>query len=116
MAGRVEAADAKPAKKDSRAAARPKEATFTTSVTPAEAKPGETVTYSVTARLEAPWHIYKYSKEHSAPRTAPSTPSSTSSADPAGLKLRRATGPPRSPPIKKKEPAFSRHLPSSNTS
>ncbi len=63
MAPRVEAGDAKPAKKDSRAGARPKEATFTTSVSPAEAKPGDTVTYKVTAKLDAPWHIYKYSKD-----------------------------------------------------
>ncbi len=55
--------DAKPVKKDSRIQVRPKQAVLTTSVSPSEARPGETVTYSVTAKLEAPWHIYKYSKD-----------------------------------------------------
>ncbi len=98
----VEAQDTKqPAKKDSRAAARPKEATFTTTVTPAEAKPGDTVTYKVTAKVEAPWHIYRYSK------IQPNGPKYTEFDffDPAGLKL-EGDWSPSSPPIKKNEPAF----------
>jgi thiol:disulfide interchange protein len=99
---RSKAADAKPAKKDSRATTRPKEATFTTTVTPAEARPGDTVTYKVTAKIDAPWHIYKYSK----------TPSQDGPKytefdffDPAGLKL-EGDWLPSVDPIKKKEPAF----------
>jgi thiol:disulfide interchange protein DsbD len=36
---------------------------FSTSVKPASGKAGDTVTYSVTARLAPEWHIYKYSKK-----------------------------------------------------
>ena len=41
----------KPAKKDSRAFIKSKNATFTTSVEPAEARPGDTITFKVTAKL-----------------------------------------------------------------
>ena len=98
----VLADDAKPAKKDSRAAARPKEATFTTSVIPAEAKPGDTVTYKVTAKVEAPWHIYKYSK--TPPADGPKY-TEFDFFDPAGLKV-EGDWTPSVAPIKKKEPAF----------
>ena len=60
--GKVRADDAKPLKKDSSTRVRPKEATFTTSVTPGTAKPGDLVTYQVKAKIAPPWHIYKYSK------------------------------------------------------
>ena len=102
LPGRVEAADAKPAKKDSRPAARPKEATFTTSVTPSDAKPGDTVTYKVTAKIEAPWHIYKYSKtqQDNGPKYT-----EFDFFDPADLKILGDWSPSLSP-IKKKEPAF----------
>ncbi len=74
----------KPAKKDSRAFIKSKNATFTTSVEPAEARPGETVTFKVTAKLEPGYHIYKYSKEPAA-----SGPVNTTFDffDPAGLKV-----------------------------
>lgn len=53
------AADApKPARKDSSARAKPKDATLTAVIEPAEAKPGETVTLKVTAKLKPGWHIY----------------------------------------------------------
>ncbi len=100
--GHAVAADARPAKKDSRAAARPKEATFTTSVTPAEARPGDTVTYKVTARIEAPWHIYKYAKtqQENGPKYT-----EFDFFDPAGLKV-VGDWTPSLTPIRKKEPAF----------
>ena len=44
------------------AALKPKNAVLTTSVEPAEAKPGDTVTFKVTAKLDPGTHIYKYSK------------------------------------------------------
>ena len=53
---------AKPAHKETSAKLLPKEVTFTTEVTPAEAKPGDTVTYKVTAKIAAPWHVYAYLK------------------------------------------------------
>src|SRR5690349_18337149 len=57
----VTAADPpKPAKKDTPRALKPKTAVLTTSVEPAEAKPGERVTFKVTAKLEPGFHIYKY--------------------------------------------------------
>jgi thiol:disulfide interchange protein len=52
----------KPAIKDTSKAIKPKTAVLTTSVEPAEAKPGETVTFKVTAKLDPGYHIYKYSK------------------------------------------------------
>ena len=53
----------KPKLPDSRARLKPKDAELTTSVEPAEAKPGETVTFKVTAKLDPGYHIYKYTKE-----------------------------------------------------
>jgi thiol:disulfide interchange protein DsbD len=99
---RSAADDAKPAKKDSREAVRPKEATFTTSVHPAEARPGETVTYKVTAKIDESWHIYKYSK-----KPVDNGPKYTEFDffDPAGLKI-DGDWSPSIAPIKKKEPAF----------
>src|SRR4051794_33088696 len=52
-----------PAKKDSSARLKPKEVVLTPSVTPSEARPGETVVYKVTAKLNPGWHIYTYAKD-----------------------------------------------------
>ncbi len=100
--GQSPAADAKPVKKDSRPAARPKEATFTTTVTPAEAKPGDTVTYQVTAKIDENWHIYKYSK-----KPIDNGPKYTEFDffDPAALKI-EGDWSPSVAPTQKKEPAF----------
>jgi len=58
----VTAADPpKPAKKDTSTRLKSKNAALTTSVEPAEAKPGELVTFKVTAKLDPGYHIYKYS-------------------------------------------------------
>jgi Thiol:disulfide interchange protein DsbD, N-terminal len=54
----------KPAKKDTAAGLKPTQATLTASVEPAEAKPGDTVSFKVTAKLDAGFHIYKYSTEN----------------------------------------------------
>jgi len=94
--------DAKPAKKDSPSRVRPKEATFTTSVTPAQAKPGDVVIYRVKAKIEAPWHIYKYSATQieNGPRFT-----EFDFFDRAGLTLEKSwTVAPD--PTKKREPAF----------
>jgi thiol:disulfide interchange protein DsbD len=53
-----------PAKKDNAAGLKPSQATLTASVEPAEAKPGDTVSFKVTAKLDSGFHIYKYSKEN----------------------------------------------------
>ncbi len=96
------AADAKPAKKDSRPQTRPKEAAFTTSVTPAQARVGDVVTYKVTARLAHPWHIYKYSKV-----PVDNGPKFTTFDffDPSGLDVQGDWTASREP-TRKKEPAF----------
>ncbi len=99
---RASAADARPAKKDSRAQVRPKEATFTTTVTPAQARPGDVVTYKITARIEAPWHIYRQAKVQ--PENGPLY-TEFDFFDPAGLTVEGDWSPSRGP-IKKKEPAF----------
>ena len=57
------AAPGKPAHKDTMAKLVPKEVTFATEITPAAAKPGDTVTYRVTATIAAPWHMYAHLKE-----------------------------------------------------
>jgi thiol:disulfide interchange protein len=51
-----------PAKKDSIAELKPRSAKVTGSVEPAEAKPGDTVTFSVAFKLDPGFHIYKYDK------------------------------------------------------
>jgi hypothetical protein len=53
----------KPANKDTGAGQKPAQATLTATVEPAEAKPGDTVSFKVTAKLDAGFHIYKYSTE-----------------------------------------------------
>ncbi len=55
-----------PAVKDSRLAFRSKSLTFTTAVDPREARPGDTVTFKVTAKLKPGFHVYKYGKEQGA--------------------------------------------------
>ena len=52
----------KPAQKDSPTRARPKDAIFSTSVEPSEAKPGETVHFNVNVKLSPGWHIYTQAK------------------------------------------------------
>jgi thiol:disulfide interchange protein len=92
---------AAPAKKDSAAAIKPKSAVLSTSVDPAEAKPGETVTFKVTAKLDPGFHIYKYSKEQ-----GPGPINTTFDFfDPAGLKI-DGDWTASSEPLKKKDPNF----------
>ena len=52
-----------PKRKDSPSAIKPREVTYVTKVEPAKAAPGDTVTYTVTAKIAQPWHIYAYIKE-----------------------------------------------------
>jgi thiol:disulfide interchange protein DsbD len=56
------AARAAPAQKDSSARMKPPGVTFTPSSTPTEVRPGETVTYEVTAKLNPGLHIYAVAK------------------------------------------------------
>jgi thiol:disulfide interchange protein DsbD len=69
LAGDVGAADPpKPTKKDTFAGLKPKNAVLTTSVEPAEARPGDTVTFHVTAKLDPGTHIYHHAvKQGSGP-------------------------------------------------
>ena len=52
-----------PAKKDDSARMKPKDVIVSAAVAPIEAKPGETLTFKVTAKLNPGWHIYIYSKQ-----------------------------------------------------
>src|SRR5437868_4896719 len=63
----------KPKIADSRPRIKPKEAELTTSVEPAAAKPGQTVTFKVTAKLKPGYHIYKYTKTKTPPGSGPSS-------------------------------------------
>src|SRR3954454_13114529 len=91
-----------PAKKDSSPRIRPAEVILTPSVSPAEAKAGEKVSYRVTAKIAPGWHIYAYSKTPIA-----GGPRSTSFDffDTGRLKL-VGDWTASDPPIRHKEPAF----------
>lgn len=65
------AADAQPKKKDSPERMLPKQATFKAAISPAEARSGDVVTYTVTANIDPPWHIYTYSKTQLPPGQGP---------------------------------------------
>lgn len=95
-------AEPQPKTKDSSARAKPKQVTLTTSVLPAEAKPGETVQLQVTAKLDEGWHIYKYatSQPDDGPRST-----EFDLFDTGGLKVVGDWKPER-PPIQKPEPVF----------
>jgi thiol:disulfide interchange protein DsbD len=100
LAGRPALADAKPAKPDNRL--QPKQVSFTASVTPSEAKAGETVKYQVTAKLEPSWHIYAYAPEQ--PETGPRS-TQFDFFDTAGLKPKGGWTASKGP-IRKKDEAF----------
>ncbi len=96
------AQNAQPKHKDSPPFLRPKEVKLSATVEPASARPGETVTYKVTAVVEEPWHIYAFSEKQPA-----EGPRSTQFDfyDPAGLQAGE-TWKSDKPPTRKKEPAF----------
>lgn len=102
VAGAAAADAPKPTKPDTKARLRPKEVKLTASVSPADAKPGDTVTYTVTADVAEPWHIYAY-----APKRVGEGPEPTQFDffDRGGLKLDGEWTPDRDPE-KKKESVF----------
>lgn len=87
-------ADGQPKKKDSPKFIKPAEVTYKTEVKPATAKPGDTVTYSITATVAAPWHIYAY-----ADKQEPEGPRSTQFDffDLGGLKMAGSWAPEEEP-------------------
>ncbi|WZO97640.1 hypothetical protein EP7_004682 [Isosphaeraceae bacterium EP7] len=62
-AAQGEPAAAKPVKKDSPARARSKEVSFKTSIEPATARAGDTVTYKVSATINNGFHIFRQAKK-----------------------------------------------------
>jgi thiol:disulfide interchange protein DsbD len=99
----VAAADAsKPAQKDSPARAKPRDAVLTMTVEPTEARPGDTVSLRVTARLNPGWHIYTQAKtqEGEGPRKTV-----FDLFDTAGLEV-AGNWKPSKQPEEKAEPAF----------
>ena len=96
-----------PAEGDSSARIRPKGVTLTPSVEPAEAHPGESVVYKVTARLEPGLHIYAVAKEDdSQPGPIPTT---FDFFDPGGLKVSGEWKPDHAAEARP-EPAFDNQL------
>jgi len=91
-----------PVKKDSNARLQPKSAQWATKVEPATAKPGDKVTFTVTASLQPGWHLYKLTKKQpeSGPRQTELDLFNTSGLKPLG------EWKPSKELIKKKEPAF----------
>ncbi|MGP0062020.1 MAG: hypothetical protein ACLQGP_00275, partial [Isosphaeraceae bacterium] len=61
----------KPKKKDTNARLKSRNATIATSVEPARAKPGETVTFKLTAKLDPGFHIYKQIDQPMPPGAGP---------------------------------------------
>jgi thiol:disulfide interchange protein len=98
---RADDAPKKPAKKDFPLALKSPNVQVTAVVEPTEAKPGETVTFKVTAKLDPGFHIYKYAKEQDP------GPINTSFDffDTAGLKPEGDWAPARAP-IKHHDPNF----------
>jgi thiol:disulfide interchange protein len=92
---------AKPAKRDFAAAMMPKQVVLATSIEPASAKLGDTVTFKVTAKLDPGFHIYKYSDV----KTPGPTNTSFDFFDRDGLKLDGGWVASR-PPEKHKDPNF----------
>lgn len=96
----------KPAEKDSSKFLRPKpdQADVVASISPSTARAGDTVKYSVTAKLGDHWHIYKYSNEKQDPETGP-RPTKFDFFDTGGLKT-KGEWKASKPVIAKAEPAF----------
>lgn len=65
-----------PKRKDSKARFQPKQVKYKAKVTPATAKPGDTVTYSLEVTIDEPWHIYAFEKED-APESKEARPEPT---------------------------------------
>lgn len=91
-----------PVKKDSNARLQPKSAEWTTKVEPATAKPGDKVTFTITAKLQPGWHLYKLTKKQpdTGPRQTELDLFNTSGLKPVG------DWKPSKELIKKKEAAF----------
>src|SRR5262249_39239549 len=89
---------------DARARFKPTDAELTTSVEPAEAKPGETVTFKVTTKLKPGSHIYKYVKTKEEGAAGP-RPTTFDFFDTAGLKIEGDWAASKEP-IKHKEAYF----------
>lgn len=75
-----------PKKKDTNARLKSRNVEITTSVEPSRAKPGETVTFKVTAKLDEGYHIYKEIDKPRAPGAGP-VYTTFDFFDPAGLKV-----------------------------
>lgn len=101
VTARAQEAAKAPANKSHNPRLVPKEARFTTSVTPATARPGDTVEYTVTAAVDPPWHIYAHDPVQ--PETGPKN-TQFDFYDPADLKV--GDWRPDRPPVQKKEKAF----------
>lgn len=100
------AADAQPKRKDSIPFVKPKEVVLSASVEPAEAKAGDIVTYTVTAKVAPGWHIYQYKPN---PKGASVRDTYFDFFDPAGLKL-VGDWTASKKPIRKAEPAFNNEV------
>ena len=101
LAGEAEAKSLKPKKKDTNARLKSKNATITTSVEPASAKVGESVTYKVTAKLDSGYHIYKLVDKPMDPGAGP-VYTTLDFFDTSGLKI-AGEWKPSTEPIKHKE-------------
>ena len=94
----------KPKKKDTNARLKSRNVEITTSVEPAQAKPGETVTFKVTAKLDPGYHIYKQVEKPMPPGSGP-VYTTFDFFDPAGLKV-EGDWQVSKEPIKHKEPVW----------
>ena len=90
--------------KDSNPRFKPKDAVLTASVEPAQGRPGDTVTYRVTAKLDAGSHIYKYVKDKPSLRDTTFNFFELAGLEPVGEWT------PSTPPIKRADPASNNEI------
>jgi thiol:disulfide interchange protein len=94
----------KPKKKDSNTRLKSRNAEITAAVEPSQAKPGDTVTYKVTAKLDSGYHIYKQIDKPMPPGAGP-VYTTFDFFDTAGLKI-EGDWQASKEPIKHKEPVW----------
>jgi thiol:disulfide interchange protein DsbD len=94
--------DEKPAPKRRDSRIKPPEVSYEAAIEPANAKPGDAVTYKVTVKVDEPWHIYAWAAEQ--PKEGPRS----TQFDLFGVAdlVPGKEWKPDELPIRKKEPAF----------
>lgn len=102
LMGSLASAQSKPGEKWRESRVKVPEVSVTTAIEPADAKPGDTVKYTVTVKVAAPWHIYAWAEQP--PEEGP-RPTQFNLYDTGGLAVDTEWKPNHDPELAK-EPAF----------